>query len=287
MPGPACVSRFAPSPTGRLHLGHAFSALLAHDLARRSGGQFVLRIEDIDRGRCREPFVSGILADLAWLGLGWDRLERQAQGAARHEAALARLEAMGLAYPCFCTRADIAAAAGAPHGAPVIYPGTCRGLPPAEARARAAAMPHAVRLDVARAAAIAGPLAWHDAGAGTVRAQPEMLGDIVLARRDFGVGYMLASAVDDAEAGVTDVVRGRDLFAATHVQRLLQALLGLATPRYHHHRLLLAADGRRLAKRDRAETLEVLRARGLAGAAVAARLRGIPALGPDCHIAFT
>ena len=283
----AIVTRFAPSPTGRLHLGHGFSAIRAHDLARAGGGRFVLRIEDIDTGRCREAFVDGILEDLAWLGLAFDgAVVRQSERRAAHGAALARLAALDLTYPCFCTRADIAAAAGAPHGGEAAYPGTCRALPQGEAQARAREQPHAVRLDVARALARTGPLVWHDAHAGAVAADPLRPGDPVLARKDIGVGYMLAAVVDDAAAGVTDVVRGRDLFEATHAQRLLQALLGLPVPRYHHHRLLLAADGRRLAKRDRAETLAALRARGLAGAAVAARLRGLSPQGADCHLPF-
>lgn len=280
------VSRFAPSPTGLLHLGHAFSAILAHDRARAAGGRFHLRIEDIDTGRCREEFVAAIRADLSWLGLGWDGpVVRQSARRAGHQAALARLEALGLTYPCFCTRADIAAAAGAPHGAAAPYPGTCRRLPPAVARARAAAEPHAVRLDVARAAALAGPLVLEDEALGRIVARPEEAGDMVLARRDIGVGYLLASVVDDAAEGVTTVVRGRDLLEAAHLQRLLQALLGLSPPRYVHHRLLLAADGRRLAKRDRAETLAALRARGADGRAIAAWLRALPPFGPDCHIA--
>ncbi|MFN7177328.1 MAG: tRNA glutamyl-Q(34) synthetase GluQRS [Thermaurantiacus sp.] len=282
------VSRFAPSPTGFLHLGHAFSAILAHDRARSVGGRFLLRIEDIDTGRCRPMFVEAILEDLQWLGLAWDASPLiQSTRHPSHGAALARLEALGLTYPCFCTRADIAAAATAPHGASAVYPGTCRALPRDEATARATAGPHAIRLNVGAAEALAGHLTWEDTLRGTLPARPGHLGDVVLARKDIGVGYMLAAVVDDAAQGVTDVVRGSDLFEASHVQRLLQALLGLPAPRYLHHRLLLAADGRRLAKRDHAETLAALRARGVSGAALAATLRGTPALGADCHVDVT
>jgi glutamyl-Q tRNA(Asp) synthetase len=279
------ASRFAPSPTGLLHLGHAFSAILAHDLARNAGGRFLLRIEDIDTGRCRPSYVAAILEDLEWLGLVWDApplLQSSCRPA--HDTALARLHSLGVTYPCFCTRADIAGAIAAPHGAPALYPGTCRTLPREQAAARAAAQPHAIRLNAGAAATLAGKLTWHDALRGPVAARPETLGDVVLARKDIGVGYMLSAVVDDAAQGVTDIVRGTDLFDTTHVQRLLQALLGLPAPRYLHHRLLLAADGRRLAKRDRAETLAALRARGAEGATVSATLRSTPAAGADCHL---
>jgi glutamyl-Q tRNA(Asp) synthetase len=260
------VSRFAPSPTGRLHLGHAYSAALAHDYARARGGRFLLRIEDIDPGRTREEFVAGIEEDLAWLGLGWDgAVVRQSQRLPLYAEALARLEGMGLVYPCFCTRsaiaAEIAASAAAPHGPDgPLYPGTCRRLSADEREARMAD-PHAWRLELARAAALAGPLSWRD-GDREVPAEPAAFGDVVLARKDAPVSYHLAVTVDDAAQGVTDVVRGRDLFAATHVHRLLQALLGLPTPDYHHHALLADAEGRRLAKRDGAPTLAGLREAG-------------------------
>jgi glutamyl-Q tRNA(Asp) synthetase len=275
------VTRFAPSPTGRLHLGHAFSAVQAHALARAAGGRFHLRIEDIDTGRCRPAFVDGILEDLEWLGLDWDGpVIRQSDRRPAHGQALEALRAQGLVYPCFCTRADIAAAASAPHGAPAAYPGTCRALDRAAAAARAARAPHALRLDVAAAVARTGPLTARE-GDCTAPVDPRPGGDIVLARRDIGVGYLLASVVDDAAGGVTLVVRGRDLAEAVPVQRLLQALLGLAAPAWRHHRLLLAADGRRLAKRDRAETLQALRARGVDGRRLAERLRALPPEGPD------
>ncbi|KRB80913.1 glutamyl-Q tRNA(Asp) synthetase [Sphingomonas sp. Root710] len=274
------ISRFAPSPTGRLHLGHAFSALCAHDLARAADGAFLLRIEDIDPTRCRPEHVAGIVEDLRWLGLGWDgEPVFQSQRLPLYAGALGRLKAAGLAYPCFCTRAriaaEIAASAAAPHGPDgPIYPGICRTLSEGERESRiAAGEAHAWRLDVAKAAAAAGALRWHDAAAGSVAATPEIHGDVVLARKDAPTSYHLAVTVDDAAQGVTDVVRGQDLFAATHVHRLLQALLGLPTPRYHHHRLLTGENGERLAKRAGSPTLASLRADGTDPAALVARLR--------------
>jgi glutamyl-Q tRNA(Asp) synthetase len=272
------VSRFAPSPTGRLHYGHAYSAVRAHDLARAAGGRFLLRIEDIDPGRARAEHIEGIIEDLRWLGLGWDGEPLlQSRRLPVYAEALGRLRAMGLAYPCFCTRAEIAAeiaaSASAPHGPDgPHYPGTCRRLTAAEREARMGE-PHAWRLNMARAADLAGPLFWHDAEAGRIEAEPLVHGDVVVARKDAPTSYHLAVTVDDAAQGVTDVVRGIDLFAATHVHRLLQALLGLPTPRYHHHPLLTDAQGRRLAKRDGAPSLADLRAAGEAGLAVAERLR--------------
>ncbi|WP_076068725.1 tRNA glutamyl-Q(34) synthetase GluQRS [Sphingomonas montana] len=270
------TTRFAPSPTGRLHLGHAASAIRAHDFARAQNGCFLLRIEDIDPGRARAEHVATILADLAWLGLAWDGpVLHQSTRLPAYAAALDTLRAQGLLYPCTCTRAEIAAeiaaSSTAPH-APVsgpapTYPGTCRRRPPDPARAVA------WRIDMARAVARAGPVDWHDATAGTVRATPLDQGDVVLARRDAPASYHLAVTVDDAYQGVTDVVRGVDLFDATHVHRLLQALLGLPVPRYHHHPLTLGPDGRRLAKRDGAPALADLRAAGQDGRALAAGLR--------------
>lgn len=273
------TSRFAPSPTGRLHLGHAWSAVQAHALARASGGRFLLRIEDIDQGRSRPEHVEGVLADLAWLGLEHDGpVLFQSQRLPIYAEALDRLKAKGLVYPCFCTRADIArevaASASAPHGSDgPVYPGTCRELAPDVRARRLAVEPHAWRIDMARAVAVAGPLEWHDAHAGVVRADPQGQGDVVLARKDAGVSYHLAVTVDDAAQGVTDVVRGRDLFAATHVHRLLQALLALPTPFYHHHPLLVGSDGERLAKRHGAPTLESMRLAGVDGRALAGELR--------------
>ena len=262
------VTRFAPSPTGRLHLGHAFSALLAHDFARRRDGAFLLRIEDIDPGRARAEHVDAIIEDLAWLGIDWDgEIIFQSERLELYREALGRLKAAGLVYPCFCTRsaiaAEIAASAAAPHGPHgPLYPGPCRALPAAERERRRATEAHAWRLDVAKAAAAAGPLYWRD-GDTEVQAEPERHGDVVLARKDAPVSYHLAVTVDDSAQGVTDIVRGRDLYSATDVHRLLQALLELPTPLYHHHPLLLDSDGQRLAKRHGAPTLGELRAAGV------------------------
>ncbi|MBV9881961.1 MAG: tRNA glutamyl-Q(34) synthetase GluQRS [Sphingomonadaceae bacterium] len=271
------VTRFAPSPTGRLHLGHAYSALLAHDFARERDGSFLLRIEDIDPGRSRPEFVDGILEDLLWLGLEWDdALLYQSERLPLYAEALERLKARGLLYPCFCTRADIAASIAAPHpgsesgaGGPDghLYPGTCRGLAAADL-----SRPHAWRLDMAKAAALAGPLGWTDHGV-EIQAEPRAFGDVVLARKDAPASYHLAVTVDDAAQGVTDIVRGRDLFAATHVHRLLQALLDLPTPDYHHHPLLTDTQGNRLAKRHQARTLASLREAGMDPEALVAALR--------------
>ncbi len=266
---PITVTRFAPSPTGYLHLGHAFSALLAWRRAREAGGRFLLRLEDIDATRCRTDFAEAALADLTWLGLDWDgAVRRQSAHFADYRRALDRLAAMGLVYPCFCTRAaiqaEIARAGSAPHGPEgPLYPGTCRGLDAAERRARiAASEAFALRLDVGRALAGIGELDWIDEQAETVRADPASHGDVVLARKEVPTSYHLAVTVDDALQGVTLVTRGEDLFTATHIHRLLQALLGLQVPRYHHHKLLTDARGRRYAKRDRALTLRTLREAG-------------------------
>jgi len=274
------VTRFAPSPTGHLHLGHAHSALVGWQAARRAGGRFLLRIEDIDQTRCRPEFTAGILEDLAWLGLDWDGPVRvQSEHLADYRDALDRLAGHGLLYPCFCTRveiqAEVARADAAPHGPDgPLYPGTCRALAPAEREARlAAGMPFALRLDGARAAALTGPLSWQDEIAGAVAAASH--GDVVLARKDAPTSYHLAVTVDDALQGVTLVTRGEDLFAATHIHRLLQALLGLPTPRYRHHALITDAGGRRLAKRHRGQTLRALRDSGRSPAEVQA-LAGFP-----------
>ncbi len=310
------VTRFAPSPTGRLHLGHAYSAALAHRFARERGGQFLLRIEDIDGTRSREEHVAGIIEDLTWLGLDWDGpVVRQSERLATYDAALDRLRGMGLLYRCICTRADIAASLSAPHGSSVaIYPGTCRG------RGVDPDVPHCWRLDMAKALKIlpgTGPAAeaggggggprsaapvepplhhathgspprsgedlfWHDATAGWVRADPATHGDVVLARKDAPASYHLAVTIDDAAQGVTDVVRGVDLFDSTHVHRLLQARLDLPTPAYHHHPLLTDADGQRLAKRNGSPTLAALRTGGADGPGIvrdllAGRLPNAPA----------
>ncbi len=266
------VSRFAPSPTGRLHLGHARSAILAHDLARKAGGRFLLRIEDIDGTRSRPEHVETILADMDWLGLEHEPPVFQSDRLERYAAALEVLKARGLVYPCFCTRAGVAASLSAPHGPDAVYPGTCRRLPAAVAAARMDA-PHCWRIDMAAATLLQGPLRWHDATAGRVVAAPEGQGDVILARKDAPASYHLAVTVDDAAQGVTDVVRGIDLFEATHVHRLLQALLDLPTPRYHHHPLLTDAAGQRLAKRHDSPTLADMRAAGVDGRMLADGLR--------------
>jgi glutamyl-Q tRNA(Asp) synthetase len=271
----AIVTRFAPSPTGYLHLGHAYAALVAWQAARRASGRFLLRLEDIDRTRCRAEFSAAIVEDLSWLGLAWDgEVCVQSKHFADYHAALARLEAKGVLYPCFCTRAaikaEMARAASAPHGGEgPTYPGTCRSLTPQERERRmTAGESFALRLDAARALALTGSLSWEDDAVGSVAAEPLSHGDVILARKDAPASYHLAVTVDDALQGVTLVTRGEDLFAATHVHRLLQALLDLPTPRYRHHRLLADASGRRLAKRDRALTLRALREAGRAPAEV-------------------
>lgn len=272
---PKMLTRFAPSPTGELHLGHAYSAVLAHHAARAAGGRFRIRIDDIDGSRSREAYVDAALADLAWLGIGRDGDPvRQSDRLGDYAAALDDLDARGLVYPCFCTRADIAASLSAPHGpSGAIYPGTCRDLPAAKRARRRAAEPHCWRLDMARAVALAGELDWEEVGQGMRRADPAAHGDIVLARKDAPASYHLASTLDDAAMGVTHVIRGADLVAATDIHRLLQALLGLATPAYRHHALVCGVDGKRLAKRDAAASLASLRAAGVDGAALAADLR--------------
>jgi glutamyl-Q tRNA(Asp) synthetase len=260
-----------------LHLGHAFSALTASGLAA-AGGSFLLRIEDIDTARCRPEYEAAIRRDLAWLGLRWpEPVLRQSEHFARYGAALDRLAARGLLYPCRCTRAEIRAALSAPQegvAPPGVYPGTCRGRRMAEA-----AHGDAIRLDLARALEMAGPLAFTETGPldpGTRAVDPEALlastGDVVLARRDIGTSYHLAVVVDDAHQGITHVVRGGDLREATPLHRLLQALLGLPEPVWHHHRLIRDADGRRLAKRDDARALATLRAEGATPGEVRAML---------------
>jgi glutamyl-Q tRNA(Asp) synthetase len=279
MPVPKTVTRFAPSPTGRLHLGHAFSALVGYAAARQAGGRFLLRIEDIDLGRCRPEFEQAIYEDLTWLGLDWERpVRRQSEHFADYRDALARLQALGLVYPCFCSRkeiaAEIAASGAAPHGPDgPLYPGTCRHLSAAEReRRQAGGLPFAFRLDAAAAAARVGPLVWIEQGLGEIAVDAGLHGDVVIARKDIPTSYHLAVTLDDAIQGVTLVTRGEDLLPATHIHRLLQALLGLPAPQYRHHKLLTDANGRRLAKRDGAETLAGLRARGADPAVIRAQL---------------
>lgn len=266
------TTRFAPSPTGRIHLGHAFSAALGHARARTSGGRFLLRIEDLDPGRCRPEYIGWIEDDLRWLGLNWDGEPLiQSQRTHLYAAALERLRDQNLVYPCFCTRADIAASLSAPHGdAGAAYPGTCRGL--ADDPERRATTPHSWRLDSAAALAGAGLPNWTEDDGGSFTAIPSDIGDAILARKDAPASYHLACVVDDADSGVTLVVRGGDLRASTPTQRLLQLLLDLPAPTYLHHPLITHMDGTRLAKRDQALTLAALRDAGIDGPALVADL---------------
>lgn len=257
------TTRFAPSPTGRLHLGHAYSALFA----RRQGDRFILRIEDIDETRCRPEFEQGIYDDLRWLGLEWEMpVRRQSEHYEDYEKALRTLRERALLYPCFCTRKEIqeeiARAGSAPHGPEGHhYPGTCRRLTETErADKMAAGLPYAFRLDSgAAAAALEKPLRWTDRAKGAQEAQPGLLGDVVLARKDVSASYHLCVTLDDHLQGVTLVTRGEDLFYATHLHRLLQELLGLDVPEWHHHPLLLDSEGKRFAKRNKSVTLQYLR----------------------------
>ena len=284
---PALVTRFAPSPTGHLHAGHAYSAGLAYRRARQSSGRFLLRIEDIDATRCRPELTDDLLADLAWLGLRWEEpVRRQSQHFDEYRAALDDLQRRGLLYPCFCTRKqvqeEIARIDAAPHG-PVsgiegpVYPGTCRHLSADERKRRMdIGENHALRLDIAAALASLGEAAqhlhWHDEQAGPQHATPDLLlngiGDAVLARKDTPASYHLCVTLDDALQGITLIVRGEDLFAATHLHRLLQALFGLPVPIYAHHRLLMDADGARLAKRRGSKSLRDMRQEGMQPAAL-------------------
>ena len=260
-------TRFAPSPNGPLHLGHAYAAVVAHDLARDRGGEFLLRIEDIDAERSRAELVPEILADLGWLGLTWDgAVVVQSDRLASYAAAGERLKAMGLLYPCTCTRAEIAAATQVQGPDGPIYPGTCRGrhdVPPGAAW----------RLDIAKAQMLTGPLWWEDELAGRQRAAPEQFGDVVLLRKEAPASYHLAATIDDAAQGITAVTRGADLFASTHVHVLLGRLLQLCAHSYHHHRLLLEPGGKKLAKRRGSPALADLRRAGEDGLALAKSLR--------------
>jgi glutamyl-Q tRNA(Asp) synthetase len=277
------ILRFAPSPNGHLHLGHAFSALLNADMAREWGGRLLLRIEDIDAARCRPEYEAAIFEDLAWLGITWQQgVRRQSEHLDDYQAALAKLEAEGLLYPSFETRSEINALVAErdrrgrwprdPDGVP-LYPGRGRQLAPAEReRRRRAGQPFALRLAMDAAVARAGVLTWTETGigpqgqSGLVTAAPQMWGDVVLARKEMPTSYHLAVAVDDALQSVTDVVRGQDLFWSTSIHRLLQVLLGLPEPTYHHHKLILDAGGRKLSKSTLATSLRELRAGGAAAA---------------------
>ncbi len=276
------VTRFAPSPTGRLHVGHGWSALLAMDMARAAGGAFHLRIEDIDGTRSRPEHVAGIIADLTWLGVAWDGdIIFQSQRLDHYHASLTQLRAMGLLYPCFCTRADIQASLTAPHESEGhAYPGTCRRLGEDErARRIEADEPHAWRIDMERATAMTGDLAWRafpfppTGDPTTVIARPHIAGDVVLARKDAPASYHLSCTLDDAAMGISHVLRGDDLHGTTHIHRLLQALLDLPSPIYIHHPLLVGANGKRLAKRDGSIALADLRAQGMEPARLADDLR--------------
>lgn len=264
------VTRFAPSPTGLLHLGHAYAALFAADEARRAGGRFLLRMEDIDTTRSRAEYEAAIYEDLRWLGLSWEEpVRRQSEHFEEYRAALKRLGALGVLYPCFCTRREIqeevARAGAAPHGPEgPVYPGTCRHLFKEDVAERLAeGRDHALRLDLGKAMEIGGrDLVWEDVAHGRFVADPSMLGDVVLARKETPTSYHLAVVVDDAAQGITLVTRGEDLLPATPLHRLLQGLLGLPVPQWHHHRLITNEEGIRLAKRDNARALRALREQG-------------------------
>lgn len=254
------ISRFAPSPTGDLHLGHAYSAWLSRHLS----DIWYLRFEDIDTSRCRPKFMTSIMEDLAWLGLKWDNeVRQQSAHFSDYAAALAKLQARELVYPCFCTRSEIMQAQSAPHSHVALYPGTCRHLSLSECERRMKeGQSYVSRLNTAHACENAGHLRFFDDNLGWVKAEPQQLGDIVLSRKDTPSSYHLCVVHDDALQGITHVIRGEDLLTATHIHVLLQKLLGYDTPVYIHHRLLLGPDGKRLAKRDKAETLRSLRLSG-------------------------
>jgi glutamyl-Q tRNA(Asp) synthetase len=265
------VTRFAPSPTGRLHLGHAYSAVLGHARASENGGKFLVRIEDLDQTRSRPEFVEGIFEDLHWLGLEWQEpVFVQSQRGPAYIDALDRLREQGLVYACFCTRADIAAALEAPHAAAAHYPGTCRGLP--DDPERRASTPHSWRLDSRKALAITGLPTWREADGRTFESMRNDFDDPILARKDAPAAYHLACVVDDATTGVTLVTRAADLRTSTPIQRLLQILLKLPEPTYLHHPIVAHADGRRLAKRDLAPTLAAMRESDIDGSSLAADL---------------
>jgi len=265
------VTRFAPSPTGLLHLGHAYSALFA----QCQGDRFLLRIEDIDGTRVRPEYEKAIDEDLAWLGLDWERpVRRQSEHILDYMGALEQLLANEFVYPCFCTRREIEEAVSAPHDpAGALYPGTCRNLTRDETdEKRASGVAYALRLDVAKASASAGDLRWCDRELGEQRARPELLGDVILARKDIATSYHLAVVVDDALQGIDLVTRGEDLLESTHIHRLLQALLDLPVPEWWHHKLILDEDGKRMAKRDESLTLRALREGGATPQEVRTRL---------------
>jgi glutamyl-Q tRNA(Asp) synthetase len=269
------VFRFAPSPNGYLHLGHAYSALLNAKMARETGGRLLLRMEDVDVARCRPEYERAIYEDLAWIGFKWEKpVRRQSEHLAEYAQALDRLRRRGLTYPCFCTRGEVSRAIAGrpdwprdPDGSP-LYPGTCRHLNVAEGAARLACGERAAwRLDMAKASDLAGTLAWREDDtenlAREIAGEPQEWGDVLVARRDIGTSYHISVVIDDAQQGVTDVVRGKDLYAATSVHRVLQALLGLPEPRYRHHGLITDASGHKLSKSRGSPTLRDLRANGI------------------------
>jgi len=285
------VTRFAPSPTGELHLGSAYSAWAGWHRAREAGGTFLVRIEDIDIRRCKREYEASILADLKWLGFAWDgEVRRQSDHFADYGRALDQLDRRGLVYPCFCSRADIerevAASANAPHAQRhgpdgPLYPGTCRNLSMQERRERVAAgREHCIRLDVERAAGQAGPYHFFDETIGRVEGQPLLMGDFVIARKDTPTSYHLSVTVDDHLQRITLVTRGLDVLPSTHVHGLLQRLLGYATPLYAHHKLLTDASGRRFAKRDRDMTIQAMRESGMTPQDVIGRALAAAAAGP-------
>ncbi len=261
------VTRFAPSPNGPLHLGHAYSAVVAHDLAKRAGGRFLLRIEDIDGPRSRPELAEAFRRDLAWLGLEWEEVPAQSTRLATYAAAAQELLARGYLYRCTCTRAEIECLGPRIGSQGAVYPGTCKTRPPEPDK------PAALRLDMARALADVGPLEWEDAVAGVQRADPLEAGDVVIVRKDSPASYHLAATLDDAADSVTLVTRGEDLFAATPIHRVLQALLDLPVPRWHHHRLLVDASGQKLAKRRGSPSLADRREAGEDGLLLAEQLR--------------
>ena len=264
------IARFAPSPTGPLHLGHAYAAVFAYELVMEKGGRFLLRFEDIDVTRVRDQYYLAIERDLVWLGIHWDGTPiRQKDRLPAYTESLQKLKSLHVVYPCFCTRREIQqelkSMIHAPHGSEgeAIYPGTCRDLTPTERAERIGqGQAHCWRLDARRAIELTGPLVFEDQIKGRLDVDPLLLGDVVLARKDIATSYHLAVVTDDHFQGVTDVTRGEDLLSSTHVHRILQSLLGLAVPVYHHHRLIVDEAGKRLAKRDDALSLATLRDQG-------------------------
>ncbi|MBO37653.1 MAG: tRNA glutamyl-Q(34) synthetase GluQRS [Rhodospirillaceae bacterium] len=263
------VTRFAPSPTGFLHIGHAYAALCAYNYSKIHGGKFILRIEDIDEDRCREKYVKAIYEDLDWLGLSWEQpVRKQSNHFDEYKVALKKLDSLGLLYPCFCTRRDIRdeikRAGGAPHGPEgPIYPGTCKSIPIKRRDLKlTAGQPHAFRLDIEKALKLVGNQKWLEFNKGHQTAKPEVFGDIVIARKDIPTSYHLSVTVDDAIQGITLVTRGEDLATATSLHCLLQSLLGLDTPAYLHHPLIMEDNGKKFSKRDNSTTIRALRLSG-------------------------